>query len=154
MNGLTIPSKKPLSKSLTLLELKLFTVENMRKLNFVLSVVKPSQLIWLLHYPSRHSEVVTILLRRHYPTLLWCRHIVAVEMLDDVAKTTLLQGLIKNRNNETLQRRRFCYVVWRFHGNYIATLRNFVVTNIVNEIILIPKNSLYSKIILQLIELF
>ena len=130
MNGLTTPPKKPLSKSLTLLELKLFTVENMRKLNFVLSVVKPSQLISLLHYPSRHSEVVTILLRRHYPTLLWRRHIVAVEMLDDAAKTTLLQRLIKNRDNETLQRRRFCYVVWRFHGNYIVTLQSDFATSV------------------------
>ena len=124
MNGLTTPPKKLLSKCPALLELKLFTVWNMKKLNFVWSVVKPSQLIWLLYYPSRHSEVVTMLLRRQYPTPLWPRHIVAVEMLDDVAKTTLMQRLIRNCHNETLQWCRFCNVVWRFHRNYIATLQS------------------------------
>ena len=59
--------------------------------------------------------------RRRYPTSLWRRHIVAMETSDDVAKTTSLQRLIITSLHETLQRRRFCNVIRRFHRNYMAT---------------------------------
>ena len=72
--------------------------------------------------PSRHKDVVTTLLGRRYQTSLWRCYIVAMEMLDDVAKTTSLQCLIKRRHNETLQRRRFC------HCNYVATLERQIAT--------------------------
>ena len=74
---------------------------------------------WLC--PNRHNDVITTLLRRCYPTSLWRRHIVAMETSDDIVKTTSLQRLIKRRRNETLQRRRFCNIIWRFHCNYMAT---------------------------------
>ena len=71
--------------------------------------------------PSRHKDVVTTFLRRRYTTSLWCRHIVAMETSDGVAKTMSFQRLIKRRHNETLQQRRFCNVIWRFYCNYMAT---------------------------------
>ena len=79
------------------------------------------EIVSLMYQPRRHNDVVTTLLRRHYPLLLWRRHIVAMEMSDDVAKTKSLKRLIKRRHNETLQWRRFCNVFWRFHRNYMAT---------------------------------
>ena len=56
-------------------------------------------------------------LRRRYSTSLRRWHIFAIEMSDDVGKTTSLQRHIKRRHNEMLQWRRFCNVVWRFHRN-------------------------------------
>ena len=80
--------------------------------------------------PSRRNDVVTTLLRSRFPTSLWRRHIVAMETLEDVAKTTSLQRLTKRRHNETLQGRHFWNVVWRFHRNYTATSqRHWVVTS-------------------------
>ena len=81
-------------------------------------------LFWKVHnkaFPSRHKDVVTTLMRRRYPTSLWRRHIAAMEKSGDVAKTTSFQRLIKRRHNETLQQRRSCNVIWRFHCNYMAT---------------------------------
>ena len=49
---------------------------------------------WSESLPSWHNDVITTLLRRCYPTSLWRCHIVAMETLDDVAKTTSLQCLI------------------------------------------------------------
>ena len=71
--------------------------------------------------PSRHNDAFTTLLQRRYPALVSRRYVVAIETSDDVTKTTLLQRLIKRPHNETLQRRRFCNVVWCFHGNYMET---------------------------------
>ena len=44
-----------------------------------------------------------------------------METPDDVAKTMPLQRLIITSFKETLQRRRFCNVVRRFHSNYMVT---------------------------------
>ena len=69
--------------------------------------------------------------RRSDIAIYWHRYIVVMETSADVAKTTSLQHLIKRRHNETLQRRRFCKVVWWFHRNYMTTSeqrRNDVVT--------------------------
>ena len=62
--------------------------------------------------PSRHKDVVTTLLRCHYPTLLWCRHIVAMETLGDIAKTTSLQHLMKRRHNDD-----FTATIWQLQND-------------------------------------
>ena len=79
------------------------------------------EIVNLMYQLSRHNDVVTTLSRRRYPLLLWRRHIVAMETSEDVAKIKSLKRLINRRHNETLQWRRFCNVVWRFHRNYMAT---------------------------------
>ena len=56
----------------------------------------------------------------HYSTSLWSCHIVAVETLEGVPKTTSMKGPIMTSLNETLQQCRFCKVVRRFHLNYMA----------------------------------
>ena len=52
----------------------------------VLEIIK-FRYLYLL--PSRHNDVVTTSLRRHYPTLLWRRYIIVMETSDEVAKITL-----------------------------------------------------------------
>ena len=44
-----------------------------------------------------------------------------METSDNVTKSMSLQRLIMKSLNETLLRRRFCNVVRRFHGKYMAT---------------------------------
>ena len=53
------------------------------------------------HLTSRHNDVVTMLLRQSYLTSLQRLHIVAMETLDNVAKTTFLQRLFRRRHDET-----------------------------------------------------
>ena len=74
-----------------------------------------------LYMLSIRQNNFTTSLRRRYPTSPWSCHIVAMEMSDDIAKTTSLQHLIMTSQNETLQRCRFGNVVWRFHRHYMAT---------------------------------
>ena len=50
-------------------------------------------------------------LQRYCDVAIQRRHIVAIETLNDVAKTTSLQRLIKRSHNEMLQRRHFCSVI-------------------------------------------
>ena len=44
-----------------------------------------------------------------------------METSDNIAKTTSLQRLIMTSLNKTLQRRRFCNVIRRFHRSYMVT---------------------------------
>ena len=83
-----------------------------------------------LYLLSIRQYKVTKSWRRRYPTSLWSCHIVAIETSDDVTKTTSLQRLIMTSLNVTLQRRRFCNVVWHFHRRYMSTSgRRWIVTS-------------------------
>ena len=64
------------------------------------SKVHSGRINYFTYRPSRLNDVVKTLLRRRNRTPFWRRQVVAMETSDDVAKTTLLQHLIKRRHNE------------------------------------------------------